>query len=76
MFFKVIFLEGVSCIKVKFHKIRCHSWSAVPLEIIDAVSIHVFSSASRVTEKYQENERHKKKIDVINKYKSLIWKLK
>ena len=31
-FLKVIFLEGVLLSKIKFHKIRCRSWSAVPLE--------------------------------------------
>ena len=30
-FIKVIFLEGVSLKIVKFHKIRRHGWSAVPL---------------------------------------------
>ena len=28
---KVIFLEGVSLNKIKFHKIKCLSWSAVTL---------------------------------------------
>ena len=30
-FLKVIFLEGISVNKIKFHKIRCRSCSAVPL---------------------------------------------
>ena len=31
-FLKAIFLEGASLEKIKFHKVRCHSWSEVPLK--------------------------------------------
>ena len=31
-FFKVVFFEGVSPNKIKSQKIRCRSWSAVPLQ--------------------------------------------
>ena len=31
-FFKVVIFEGVSLNKIKSQKIRCRSWSAVPLQ--------------------------------------------